>query len=53
MERAISMIVALGRDEVASMLAEDQGAVMTCGFCNETYRLDENDLKAMMKAGKS
>lgn len=43
-ERAISMISALGRDEVSSMLEEDKGAVMTCGFCNETYRLDEADL---------
>jgi len=43
-ERAASMIAALGRAEVESMLAEDKGAVMTCGFCNETYRLDETEL---------
>ena len=48
MERAVSMIAALGRDEVASMLNEDKGAVMTCGFCNETYSLDENDLKSIL-----
>lgn len=48
-DRASSMIAALGREEVASMLAEDKGAVMTCGFCNETYRLDENDLEALLK----
>jgi molecular chaperone Hsp33 len=47
-DRAASMIAALGRDEVGSMLVEDKGAVMTCGFCNETYRLDENDLTAML-----
>ena len=47
-ERAFSMISALGRDEVASMMAEDNGAVMTCGFCNETYRLDNNALELML-----
>ena len=46
--RAVSMIAALGRDEVASMLAEDKGAVMTCGFCNETYTLGESELKAIL-----
>ena len=47
-ERAVSLIGALGRDEVASMLEEDKGAKMTCGFCNELYTLDENDLRKML-----
>lgn len=47
-ERAVSLISSLGRTEVESMLEEDKGAVMTCGFCNETYRLDENDLRQML-----
>jgi molecular chaperone Hsp33 len=47
-ERAVSLISSLGRAEVESMLEEDKGAVMTCGFCNETYRLDENDLRQML-----
>ncbi len=47
-ERAVSMIAALGTQEVASMLAEDKGAVMTCGFCNEMYRLDEGDLENIL-----
>ncbi len=50
MEKAISMIAALGRREVGSMLADDKGAVMTCGFCNETYRLDESDLRQIIAA---
>ncbi len=48
-ERAVSMIAALGPVEVAAMLDEDKGAVMTCGFCNETYRLDENDLRLILE----
>jgi len=47
-ERAVSLIGSLGRDEVASMLEEDKGAKMTCGFCNELYTLDENDLRKIL-----
>jgi len=46
-ERAVSLISSLGREEVASMLAEDKGAQMTCGFCNEIYTLGEPDLQKM------
>lgn len=47
-ERAVSLISSLGKAEVAAMLAEDKGAQMTCGFCNEIYTLDENDLRKML-----
>ena len=46
--RARTMIAALGRDEVESMLAEDKGAIMTCGFCNEIYQLDDAALEEML-----
>lgn len=49
MGRAASMIASLGRIEVESMLTNDKGASMTCGFCNETYRLCEDDLAGIMK----
>ena len=49
-DRAVSMIAALGPNEVSSMLAEDSGAVMTCGFCNETYKLDESDLTEILNS---
>jgi molecular chaperone Hsp33 len=45
MERAVSMVESLGKAEVESMLAEDKGAVITCGFCNETYKIDERQLQ--------
>ncbi len=51
-ERAVSLIGALGHEEVASMLKEDKGATMTCGFCNETYTLDEEDLLKMLDSEK-
>lgn len=47
-EKAFRMIEALGRDEVEAMLREDRGAKMTCGFCSETYNLDEGDLKSIL-----
>jgi len=47
-ERARTMIAALGREEVEAMLAEDKGAVMTCGFCNEIYQLDEDELQNIL-----
>lgn len=49
-KRAVSLISALGHEEVASMLAEDKGAEMTCGFCSEIYKLSEADLQEMLDA---
>lgn len=49
MEKAISLIGSLGNAEVSSMLAEDKGAQMTCGFCSEVYSLTENDLQKLLE----
>jgi molecular chaperone Hsp33 len=48
-ERAVSLISSIGPQELESMLREDKGAVMTCHFCNETYRLDEAELKNIVQ----
>ena len=45
--KAIQMIEALGKDEIASMIAENNGAIMSCGFCNETYQITEDELRDM------
>ena len=47
-ERAVSLISSIDRNELESMLREDKGAVMTCHFCNEVYRMDEEELKRVM-----
>lgn len=47
-DKAITMVEALGRDEVASMLAEQGGATMNCGFCNEVYELDAAQLRKLI-----
>ena len=49
-DKAVGMIGALGKEEVESMLAEDNGAVMTCGFCNEIYRLNKEDLEGILSS---
>ena len=49
-ERAHSLISSIERGELELMLAEDKGAVMTCHFCNESYRLDEATLAGILQA---
>lgn len=48
-ERAVSIISSIDRAELEAMLREDRGAVMTCHFCNETYRLDEAVLERILQ----
>jgi molecular chaperone Hsp33 len=48
-ERAVSLISSIDPQELELMLHEDKGAVMTCHFCNETYRLSEAELKSIMQ----
>ena len=47
-ERAVSLISSIDRAEIESMLREDHGAVMTCHFCNESYRLNEEALENIL-----
>lgn len=46
--RAVSLISALGAAEVTDMLEQDNGAQLTCGFCNEVYALDEAALRQIL-----
>lgn len=48
-ERALSLISSIDRQELEAMLREDRGAVMTCHFCNESYRMDETELERIIK----
>jgi molecular chaperone Hsp33 len=47
-ERALLIISALGHDEVEDMLEKDNGAELTCHFCNESYRLTAEDLSEIL-----
>lgn len=51
-ERAVQLVSSLGKTEVKSMLDEDKGATMNCGFCNEVYTLSEDDLQRILETEK-
>jgi molecular chaperone Hsp33 len=51
-ERAVSLISSIETSELESMLREDRGAALTCHFCNETYRIDEPSLAAMVERSR-
>jgi molecular chaperone Hsp33 len=48
-ERAVSLIASIDHRELEAMLREDRGAVMTCHFCNESYRMDETELESILR----
>ncbi len=47
-ERAISMVTSLGKEEIKDMIKTDNGAVMDCGFCSETYTLGIEQLRSIL-----
>lgn len=52
-ERAASLVSSIEGAELESMLREDKGASLTCHFCNETYRIDEPSLAAMVEKSRN
>jgi molecular chaperone Hsp33 len=52
-ERAASLVSSIDGAELESMLREDRGAALTCHFCNETYRIDEHALAAMVERSRN
>jgi molecular chaperone Hsp33 len=49
-DRAVQLISSLGKPEVQSILDENQGAKMTCGFCNNVYQLEAQDLQKILQS---
>jgi len=47
-ERALLIISALGGAEVEDMIEKDNGAELTCHFCNETYELSADELGELL-----
>ena len=47
-ERALLIISALGDEEVKDMIEKDNGAELICHFCNETYELGADELRALL-----
>jgi molecular chaperone Hsp33 len=48
-ERALLIISALGRDEIADMLDKNNGAELICHFCNEAYQISADELIALIE----
>lgn len=48
-ERVLRAIKGLGTAEIESMIEKDHGAEATCHFCNEVYRVTEDELKALLE----
>jgi len=47
-DRAVNIVSCLDRAEVEDMLVKDQGAELTCHFCNEVYSLDVAALEKIL-----
>ncbi len=47
-EKAKQLISSLGTEEMRSMLEQDGGALMNCGFCGESYQITAEELRGML-----
>ncbi len=51
-ERLERVLISLGEEELSDMIAQEHGAELTCHFCNQKYRFDENDLRRLLAEAK-
>ena len=47
-ERVSRALISLGKDELTSLMEEQEGAELTCQFCDKVYRFDQDDLQALL-----
>lgn len=47
-ERVKETLISLGKSELEQILEEDGQAEVNCHFCNQTYRLDQEELRQMV-----
>jgi len=47
-ERVRRAIVAMGREEIGALLAEERPAEAVCEFCSTTYTVDEPELQELL-----
>src|SRR5699024_10518190 len=48
-DRMLRAINGLGEDEIRAMIEEDHGADAKCHFCNEVYKVSEEELRSLLK----
>jgi molecular chaperone Hsp33 len=51
-ERFVSIISSIEQQELEAMLREDKGAELICHFCNETYKIGEPELAAIVEQNR-
>ncbi len=51
-ERLEQVLISIGEEELADMIATEQGAELTCHFCNTKYSFDEADLTKLLNEAK-
>lgn len=49
-ERMQEALVSLGKDELETMIDEDDGAEIHCHFCNTNYKFDADDLRKIINS---
>ncbi len=49
-ERSEGILLGLGLEELSSLLREEGGAELTCNFCCEVYRFDNEELSGMIES---
>lgn len=47
-ERVERALVSLGKEELKSLIEEDEGAEVVCHFCNKKYNFGKDDLKSLI-----
>ncbi|MDL2317541.1 Hsp33 family molecular chaperone HslO [Eubacteriales bacterium OttesenSCG-928-A19] len=52
-ERMEKVLISLGREELDDMISRDHGAEITCYFCREQHKFDENELRQLLKQATS
>lgn len=48
-DKTTSLLATLSRDELKKMIDEDQGAEVTCNFCNAIYSFTKEELQEILK----
>jgi molecular chaperone Hsp33 len=46
----MGMLISLGESELQDMIDNDHGAEITCHFCNEQFRVSEEELVILKSA---
>lgn len=47
-ERLEQVVISLGREEIEDMIKKDNGATLTCHFCNKVYQFSADELKDLL-----